>query len=40
MKLASYVAGGKECFGVVIGDGVVDDEGSRLVARCARGRRA
>src|SRR6187397_2821129 len=23
MKLASYVAGGKECYGVVVGDGVV-----------------
>ncbi|HWV40497.1 MAG TPA: hypothetical protein VN004_02585, partial [Pseudorhodoplanes sp.] len=23
MKLASYVAGGKECYGAVVGDGVV-----------------
>jgi hypothetical protein len=23
MKLASYVAGGRECFGAVVGDGVV-----------------
>ena len=27
MKLASYVAGGKECYGVVIGDGVVTMKG-------------
>ena len=27
MKLASYVAGGKECYGVVVGDGVVTLKG-------------
>ena len=27
MKLASYVAGGKECYGVVVGDGVVTMKG-------------
>jgi 2-keto-4-pentenoate hydratase/2-oxohepta-3-ene-1,7-dioic acid hydratase in catechol pathway len=27
MKLASYVAGGKDCFGVVVGDGVVTMNG-------------
>ena len=27
MKLASYIAGGKECYGVVVGDGVVTMKG-------------
>jgi hypothetical protein len=27
MKLASYVAGGTECYGVVVGDGVVTLKG-------------
>ncbi len=27
MKLASYIAGGKECYGVVVGDGVVTLKG-------------
>ena len=33
MKLASYVAGGKECYGVVMGDGVVTM--TRARKRCA-----
>ena len=40
MKLASYVAGGKECYGVVVGDGVVTMKGHALAARRAGGRRA
>ena len=27
MKLASYIAGGKECYGVVFGDGVITMRG-------------
>ena len=29
MKLASYVADGKECYGVVVGDGVVTMKGHK-----------
>ena len=38
MKLASYVADGKECYGVVVGDGVVtlQDHGSLRDAQPAR----
>jgi hypothetical protein len=30
MKLASYIADGKECYGAVVGDGVVTLEGPRV----------
>ena len=33
MKLASYIAGGKECFGVVVGDGVVTINSHKKIGR-------
>ena len=36
MKLASYVAGGKECYGVVVGDGVVTLKGHASLATRSR----
>ncbi len=40
MKLASYVAGGKECYGVVVGDGVVTMKGHASLRDALGGRRA
>jgi hypothetical protein len=36
MKLASYIAGGKECYGAVVGDGVVTLKGTLLCATHSR----
>jgi hypothetical protein len=40
MKLASYVAGGKACYGAVVGDGIVTLKGHASLRDALGGRRA